>query len=66
MQKGDGKMKKDINAGWALLTFAIMIITMLITVVVLEQSPHVPLLVGTTVAQLLPKCMDINGQKLKR
>jgi len=54
-KKGDGKMKKDINAGWALLTFAIMIITMLITVVVLEQSPHVPLLVGTTVAAIVAK-----------
>lgn len=54
-KKGDGKMKKDINAGWALLTFAIMIITMLITVVVLEQSPHVPLLVGTTVAAIVVK-----------
>jgi len=54
-KKGDGKMKKDINAGWALLTFAVMIITMLITVVVLEQSPHVPLLVGTTVAAIVAK-----------
>lgn len=48
-------MKKEINALWALLTFAIMIITMLITVVVLEQSPHVPLLVGTTVAAIVAK-----------
>lgn len=48
-------MKKEISAFWALLTFAIMIITMLITVVVLEQSPHVPLIVGTTVAAIIAK-----------
>ncbi|MGN4125120.1 Na+/H+ antiporter NhaC [Lysinibacillus sphaericus] len=48
-------MKKDISAGWALLTFAIMIFTMLLTVVVLEQSPHVPLIVGTTVAAIVAK-----------
>jgi len=48
-------MKKEINAGWALLTFAIMIIAMLVTVVVLKQSPHVPLIIGTTVAAIVAK-----------
>lgn len=48
-------MKKDIGAGWALFTFVIMIFTMLITVVVLEQSPHVPLIVGTIVASIVAK-----------
>lgn len=48
-------MKKDIHAGWAFFTFVIMILTMLITVVVLEQSPHVPLIVGTIVASIVAK-----------
>lgn len=48
-------MKKDISASWALLTFAIMITTMLVTVVILEQSPHVPLIVGTIVAAIVAK-----------
>ncbi|MFJ8263250.1 Na+/H+ antiporter NhaC [Rummeliibacillus sp. NPDC094406] len=46
-------MKKEISAGWAIFTFTIMIITMLVTVVVLEQSPHVPLIVGTIVAAIV-------------
>lgn len=48
-------MKKEISASWALLTFAIMITTMLVTVVMLEQSPHVPLIVGTIVAAIVAK-----------
>lgn len=54
-KKGDGIMKKDISASWALLTFLIMILTMLLTVIVLEQSPHVPLLVGTIIASIVAK-----------
>ncbi|WP_102693248.1 Na+/H+ antiporter NhaC [Rummeliibacillus pycnus] len=46
-------MKKEIGALWAILTFVVMILTMLVTVVVLEQSPHVPLIVGTIVAAIV-------------
>ncbi|KYG89253.1 Na+/H+ antiporter NhaC [[Bacillus] sp. KCTC 13219] len=48
-------MKKEISAKWALLTFAIMITAMIITVVKLEQSPHVPLIIGTAVAAIVAK-----------
>ncbi|CAM5625252.1 Na+/H+ antiporter NhaC OS=Lysinibacillus sphaericus OX=1421 GN=LS41612_20930 PE=3 SV=1 [Lysinibacillus sphaericus] len=56
-------MKKDISASWALLTFAIMITTMLVTVVMLEQSPHVPLIVGTIVAAIVAKKHGFSGWK---
>lgn len=46
-------MKKEIGALWAILTFVVMILTMLVTVVVLEQSLHVPLIVGTIVAAIV-------------
>lgn len=43
-------MKKEINFWWALLPIVIMIIAMVITIVKLEQEPHIPLLIGTSVA----------------
>lgn len=46
-------MKKEIGAVWAIITFAVMIMVMLITVVVLKQSPHVPLIIGTIVAAFI-------------
>jgi len=63
-------MKKEISAGWAGLTFLIMIITMLVTVVVLDQSPHVPLIVGTIVAAIVAwkhgyKWTEIEGMMYK-
>lgn len=63
-------MKKEISAGWAGLTFLIMIITMLVTVVVLDQSPHVPLIVGTIVAAIIAwkhgyKWIEIEGMMYK-
>lgn len=42
--------KKEINVWYALLTLSIMIVAMLFTVVKLQQAPHIPLLIGTTVA----------------
>ncbi|WP_042470203.1 Na+/H+ antiporter NhaC [Bacillus ndiopicus] len=48
-------MKKEITAKWALLTFVIMITAMIITVVKLEQGPHVPLIIGTAVAAIVAK-----------
>ncbi|KOP71415.1 hypothetical protein AMS59_18510 [Lysinibacillus sp. FJAT-14745] len=69
-KKGDGTVKKEISASWVLLTFVIMIITMLMTVVVLEQSPHTSLIVGTTVAAIVAKMhgfkwMEIEGMMYK-
>ncbi|GEK32882.1 Na+/H+ antiporter NhaC [Kurthia sibirica] len=46
-------MKKTIKARWTIITFLIMMTTMLICVAVLKQSPHIPLLVGTVVAAIV-------------
>lgn len=43
-------MKKEINVWWALLPIVVMIIAMMITIIVLKQEPHMPLLIGTSVA----------------
>ena len=45
--------KKEIPLFWALLPLIIMIATMIITIIFLEQGPHIPLIVGTTVAALV-------------
>ncbi|MEL3959841.1 Na+/H+ antiporter NhaC [Lysinibacillus endophyticus] len=52
---GDKKelSKKEIPLFWALLPLLIMIATMIITIIFLEQGPHIPLIVGTTVAALV-------------
>nr|WP_308445707.1 Na+/H+ antiporter NhaC [Staphylococcus americanisciuri] len=48
--------KKEINIWYALLTMVIMISAMLFTVVKLDQAPHIPLLIGTTVAIIVTLC----------
>ncbi|MCG3402772.1 Na+/H+ antiporter NhaC [Staphylococcus massiliensis] len=48
--------KKNINVWYALLTLAIMIGCMLFTVVVLKQAPHMPLIIGTSVAIIVAMC----------
>lgn len=63
-------MKKEISAGWAGLTFLIMIITMFVSVVKFGQSPHVPLIVGTIVAAIVAwkhgyKWTEIEGMMYK-
>lgn len=45
--------KKKIGFLMAILPLIIMIIVMLFTVVKLEQGPHMPLIIGTTVAALV-------------
>lgn len=45
--------QREISLLWALLPLAIMILTMVIAVVFLEQGPHIPLIVGTIVAGLV-------------
>ncbi|HDV6278382.1 TPA: Na+/H+ antiporter NhaC [Staphylococcus pseudintermedius] len=47
------KFKKGINVWYALLTLTIMISAMLYTVVKLQQPPHLPLLIGTSVAIII-------------
>lgn len=43
-------LKKPLGVTSAVVTLSIMIITMLITVAVLEKEPHIPLMIGTAVA----------------
>ncbi|RKQ18939.1 Na+/H+ antiporter NhaC [Ureibacillus endophyticus] len=52
---GDKKelSKKEIPLFWALLPLIIMIASMIITIIFLEQGPHIPLIIGTTVAALV-------------
>ncbi|WP_257347301.1 Na+/H+ antiporter NhaC [Pseudalkalibacillus decolorationis] len=46
-------MKKEIPFWVAIIPLVVMIVVMAITIVVLEQGPHIPLIVGTTVAALV-------------
>ncbi|MBH9581353.1 Na+/H+ antiporter NhaC [Staphylococcus felis] len=50
------RQKKEVNVWYALLTLAVMIGTMLYTVVKLQQAPHIPLLIGTSVAIIITLC----------
>ncbi len=45
--------KREMNIWWALLPIVVMIVTMTITIVVLKQEPHIPLIIGTAVAALV-------------
>ncbi|WP_255367919.1 Na+/H+ antiporter NhaC [Psychrobacillus sp. OK032] len=38
---------------WAVVPLVVMIISMIIAIVVLEQGPHIPLIIGTSVAALV-------------
>lgn len=49
----DKDTAKKINFFMALIPLVIMIVVMIFTVVKLEQGPHIPLIVGTTVAALV-------------
>lgn len=42
--------KKEMNIWWAILPIVTMIAVMIVTIVVLEQEPHIPLMIGTAVA----------------
>lgn len=46
-------MKTKINVWWALLPLVIMIVVMILSIVVYEQGPHVPLIIGTSIAALV-------------
>ncbi|PID22356.1 Na+/H+ antiporter NhaC [Sporosarcina sp. P3] len=47
------RQNRDIGFWWAILPLVLMILVMLITVVKLEQGPHMPLIVGTSIAALV-------------
>lgn len=46
-------MKREINIWWALTPIVVMIVVMLITIIQLEQEPHIPLIIGTSIAALV-------------
>lgn len=45
--------KREIGFWWAILPLVLMILVMVVTVVKLEQGPHMPLIVGTSLAALV-------------
>ncbi|ARF17424.1 Na+/H+ antiporter NhaC [Sporosarcina ureae] len=47
------RQNREIGFWWAILPLILMILVMLITVVKLEQGPHMPLIVGTSIAALV-------------
>ncbi|WP_339201747.1 Na+/H+ antiporter NhaC [Peribacillus sp. FSL P2-0133] len=46
-------MKKEMSFGVAIIPLIVMIVMMAITVVWLEQGPHIPLIVGTSAAAIV-------------
>ena len=53
MEEKKAVSKKEMSLFWAVLPLLIMVITMVITIINLEQGPHIPLIVGTTVAAIV-------------
>ncbi len=49
----ENRKAKKMNIWMAMLPLAVMIVVMIFTVVKLEQSPHMPLIIGTSVAALV-------------
>ncbi|KDN59237.1 sodium:proton antiporter [Exiguobacterium sp. AB2] len=50
MEQGN---KQEMKLGWALLPLLVMIGVMLVAIVLLEQGPHIPLIIGTAVASMV-------------
>lgn len=48
-----GSEKKQMNVWWALTPIVVMIGVMMVTIIVLEKDPQVPLIVGTVAAGLV-------------
>jgi Na+:H+ antiporter, NhaC family len=46
-------MKKEMPFWMAIIPLSVMIVVMFVTIVVLEQGPHIPLIIGTTVAAIV-------------
>ncbi|WP_391118969.1 Na+/H+ antiporter NhaC [Psychrobacillus sp. L3] len=45
--------KKEMSLVWAIIPLFVMIACMIVTVVILKQGPHIPLIIGTSVAALV-------------
>lgn len=52
-EKGKVVTKKEMSLLWAMIPLVVMILCMIVAVVVLEQGPHIPLIIGTSVAALV-------------
>ncbi|MFJ8065869.1 Na+/H+ antiporter NhaC [Psychrobacillus sp. NPDC096426] len=45
--------KKEMTLLWAIVPLLVMILCMIVAVVFLEQGPHIPLIIGTSIAALV-------------
>lgn len=63
MQK---QLEKEFNVFVALIPLAVMIISMLVAVVVLEVDPHVPLIIGTATAAIVAVIAGYQWQDLEQ
>ncbi|GGA34851.1 Na+/H+ antiporter NhaC [Psychrobacillus lasiicapitis] len=52
-EKDKVSTKKEMSLGWAVIPLLVMIASMYVAVVRLEQGPHIPLIIGTSVAALV-------------
>lgn len=57
--------KREMNIWLALLPLVIMIVVMIFTVVKLEQGPHIPLIVGTSIAALVAWKVGFNWKEIE-
>ncbi|GAA0437520.1 Na+/H+ antiporter NhaC [Virgibacillus salarius] len=57
--------KRKINIWWSLVPLIVMIIAMLLTIVVFEGEPHIPLIIGTGVAALIAWKQGYNWKEIE-
>lgn len=57
--------KKEISFFWAVVPFLFMIVSMLFTVVFLEQAPHIPLMIGTAIAAIVAYYHGYNWKNIE-
>lgn len=58
-------MKKEMSFGVAIIPLIVMIVMMAITVVWLEQGPHIPLILGTSVAAIVALCSGYKWSEIE-
>ncbi|MGG4264512.1 Na+/H+ antiporter NhaC [Peribacillus simplex] len=58
-------MKKEMSFGVAIIPLTVMIVMMAITVVWLEQGPHIPLILGTSVAAIVAWCSGYKWSEIE-
>ncbi|WP_025786266.1 Na+/H+ antiporter NhaC [Sporosarcina sp. D27] len=65
MEQRKTREKREINFWMAILPLVIMIGVMLVTVVWLKQGPHMPLIVGTSIASLVAWKYGFNWKEIE-